>query len=128
MIQSVCAMLVLLMAARPALAAEMRPLAATPGERRDSGRLVKVAPDGSSIVLEEMGPWQGPGTGVVSRSIHIPPRATVSLVEHTGRWEGPEPGWTSKSVDVSTLRPGDFVTVTSEKGEAVALEIVRPEP
>ena len=126
MIQSVCAMLVLLMAATPALAAEIRPV--TSGERRDSGRLVKVAPDGSSIVLEEMGPWQGPGSGLVTRSIHIPPRATVSLVEHTGRWEGPEPGWTSTSVDVSSLRPGDFVTVTSEKGQAVALEIVRPEP
>src|SRR5262245_3299420 len=121
MIQIVFAALMLFMVATPARAAGMR----------DSGTLVRVAPDGSSIVLKEMGVWQGPGIGVLTRSIHVPPSATVSLLEHTGRWEGPTPGWNSQSVDVSSLRPGDFVTVTFEtgqSGEAMALQVVRPEP
>ena len=89
MVQVVGAVLALFMIATPAAAAGMRAADGAPEARRTSGTLVKVAPDGSSIALEEMGPWQGPGTGVTTRSIHIAPGATVSLVEHTGRWEGP---------------------------------------
>lgn len=132
MIQGVGMVLVMLMMAVPVAAAAGPPTSAGPlEERRDSGTLVKVAPDGASIVLEEMGPWRGPGTGLVTRSIHIPSRAPISLLAHTGRWDDrtATPGWSSTALALSNLRPGDFVTVTLEngrRGEAVALQVVRP--
>jgi hypothetical protein len=99
--------------------------------RRDSGIIVKVAPDSASIVLQEMGPWRGPGTGLVTRSIHIASRAPIRLLAPTGRWDDgtATPGWSSTALALSSLRPGDFVTATLENGrldEAVALQVVRP--
>jgi len=132
MIQSMGLLLVaLLMIAAPAVAATAKTPAGTSGERRESGTLVKVAPDGASVVLEEMGPWHGPGTHPMTRSIRVMPHATVSMLEHTGRWHKSTsaPGWSSKTVPLSSLRRGDFVTVTENEGphgHALALQVVRP--
>ena len=133
MIQGACMVLLMLMVAAPAAAEPSRTSTNTADERRDSGTIVRVAPDGSSIVIEEMGAWTGSGTGLVTRSIRIAPRAPIRLLEYTGRWDDrtSTPGWDSHAVEAASLRPGDFVTVTSEKGrrdEAVALQVVRPSP
>jgi len=120
----------MLVIAAPAAAATAQTATGTPGERRESGTLVKIAPDGSSVVLEEMGPWHGPSTRPVTRTIHLMPGTSVSMLEHTGRWDNsaPMPGWSSRTVQPSSLRPGDFVTVTAEPGQnqAMALQVVRP--
>lgn len=101
-------------------------------EARHSGRIVEVATDGSSILLEEMVGWTGPGTGMLTRRVRITPQTSIRLVRHTGRWgndRGSTPGWDSKTIDAGRLRPGDFVTVTTDENQrdvAVALQVVRP--
>jgi hypothetical protein len=67
----------------------------------------------------------------VTRSIHIASRAPIRLLAPTGRWDDrtATPGWSSTAFALSSLRPGDCVTVTLENGrrdEAVALQVVRP--
>jgi hypothetical protein len=132
MIQGVGTILVMLMVAAPVAAtAGTRTSPGSAEARRDSGTIVRVAPDGASIVLQEMGPWRGSGTGLVIRSIHIEPGAPISLLAHTGRWDDrtASPGWSSTALAPSSLRPGDFVTVTLDNGkrdEAAALQVVRP--
>lgn len=120
------AMLVLALAV-PATAQQ----ASRPGETRHSGRIVEVAPDGSAIVLEEMVAWTGPGTGVVTRSIKLTPRTSIRLLERTARWEDDRsamPGWDAQVIEASSLRRGDFVTVTTDdrRTVAVALQVIRP--
>jgi hypothetical protein len=80
-----------------------------------------------------MGPWRGPGTGLVTRSIHIASGAPIRLLAPTGTWDDrtATPGWSSTALALSSLRPGDFVTATLENDrpdEAVALQVVRPGP
>jgi hypothetical protein len=112
----------------PAVAQERR----QPGEVRHSGRILEVAPDGSAILLEEQVSWSGPGTGIVTRSIRLTPRTSIHLVERTDRWNGDRsslPGWDVEMIGAASLRPGDFVTVTTDDDQhavAVALQVVRP--
>jgi hypothetical protein len=104
-----------------------------PNEVRHSGRILVVAPDGSAIVLEELGTWTGPGTGLVTRSIRLTPRTSIRLIERADRWEGDRtsmPGWDVEMMEATSLRPGDFVTVTTDddgRDVAVALLVVRPD-
>jgi hypothetical protein len=99
---------------------------------RHSGRIVEVATDGSSILLDEMVAWTGPGTGMLTRRVRITPRTSIELVRYTGRWgndHSSTPGWDSETIDAGRLRPGDFVTVTTDDNQrdmAVALQVVRP--
>jgi hypothetical protein len=116
--------------AGPALAQERL----EPGEVRHSGRIIEVAPDGSRVLLEELVAWTGPGTGIVRRSIQLTPRTSIRLVERTDRWAGDRtslPGWDVEMIAARSLRPGDFVTVTTDDDQravAVALQVVRPAP
>jgi hypothetical protein len=100
--------------------------AATPGETRQSGKVVEVR--GRTIVFEELVAWRGPGTGIVRREVQITPRTSVQLVERAPD-RTTVPGYTETPIDASELRPGDFVTVVRRQGEphADALEVVRPE-
>ena len=104
---------------------------ARPGEARHSGRIVQVAGDGSTIVLEEIVAWTGPGTGTVTRSIAITPRTAIRLVERTGQWDDtPMPGWDARSIEARDLRQDDFVTVSTNDDRhatALALHVVRPD-
>jgi hypothetical protein len=101
-------------------------------EARHSGRIVEVATDGSSILLDEMVAWTGPGTGMLTRRVRITPQTSIRLVQHTGRWgndPSATPGWDSKTIDAHSLRRGDFVTVTTDDNHrdmAVALQVVQP--
>ena len=104
-----------------------------PGEVRHSGRIVEVAANGSAIVLEELVAWSGPGTGVISRSIGLTPRTSIRLLERAVSSDDDDrtalPGWTAEPIDASSLRAGDFVTVTTDDDQravAVALQVVRP--
>jgi hypothetical protein len=102
------------------------------GEVRRSGRILVIAPDGSAIVLEELRTWTGPGTGLVARSIRLTPSTSIHLIERAERWEGDRtsmPGWDAETMRPASLRPGDFVTVTTDddrRDVAVSLLVVRP--
>jgi hypothetical protein len=104
------------------------------GEARHSGRLVEVRGAGSGVVIEEMLAWTGPGTGVVDRSIQITPNTSIRLLQPTSEWRQDQvsmPGWDARMLTASDLRPGDFVTVTTDTARrdvATALQVVRPEP
>jgi hypothetical protein len=113
-------------------AAGLKRHAPAAGEVRHSGRILEVARDGSALVLEEIVAWTGPGTGAVRRSIRLTPRTSIRVVERTDQWDGRNnalPGWDAKAIAARDLRPGDFVTVTTDddqRATAVALQIVRP--
>lgn len=113
------ALVALLTCGSPALAGE--------GENRISGRVVEIRPDGK-LVIEEQGPWQGPGTGVITRAVELSPATSVAVVQPTGTWApgAPSPGYDMQPADFRALRPGDFVTVTTGDGsQAVAVEVMR---
>ena len=81
---------------------------------------------------DEMVAWTGPGTGMLTRRVRITPRTSIGLARYTGRWgndHSSTPGWDSETIDAGRLRPGDFVTVTTDDNQrdmAVALQVVRP--
>src|SRR5262249_58396728 len=94
---------------------------------RHSGRVLEVTD--RTLVLEEMGPWLGPNTGLVRWSVSIAPGTTVRLVTSTGQWEADDsPGYTVQPMDLGQLKVGDFVTVVtgSEGRGARSVEVVRP--
>ena len=74
----------LLLSSTPALAAD--------GDGKVSGRLVDVRPDGK-LVIEEQGPWKGPGTGIVTRTVDITPNTNSAqprrMPMNTGSASGP---------------------------------------
>ena len=116
------ALVALLVLAGPALAAE--------GERH-SGRIVEVRPDGK-LVLEEMGPWKGPGTGLVRHTFDLAPNSAVGEVRPKGTWDPNDamPGYDVRPVDRTQIKPGDFVTVITggdRRPVAVTLDVVRVE-
>jgi hypothetical protein len=105
---------------------------AKPGELRHSGTIVDVGRDTRQFTMEEMLAWTGPGTGVVERTVILTPRTSIQLVT---RFEDPDrpslTGFKESPLAPSDLRPGDFVTVTTDRREgplmAVSMEVVRPE-
>ena len=91
-----------------------------------SGVVVDVRP--GQLVLEEQGPWTGPGTGVVRHTIELTPRTVVRFVRPTGQWEdNATPGYEVSAGELSQLRPGDFVTVMkgAPRQPAVSLDVMR---
>ena len=104
----------------------------TRGEVRHSGRIVEIAPDRSSLVLEEIVAWNGSGTGLVNRSIRLTPTTAIRLVERAPRRAADHtalPGWDARPLDAGALRAGDYVTVTTDddhRDVAVSLQVVRP--
>lgn len=103
----------------PALAAE--------GEGKISGRLVEIRPDGK-LVIEEQGPWLGPGTGLVTRIVDLSPGTSIRVVRPTGKWEPSDavPGYEMRPADYRVLKPGDFVTVTTGgRSAAVAVDVMQ---
>ena len=110
----------LLLSSTPALAAD--------GDGKVSGRLVDVRPDGK-LVIEEQGPWKGPGTGIVTRTVDITPNTTIRVVRPTGRWEATDavPGYDVEQADFRALKPGDVITVVTGGSTAIAIDVVRPE-
>jgi hypothetical protein len=109
----------LLLWGAPALAAD--------SSGKMSGRLVDVRPDGK-LVIEEQGPWKGPGTGLVMRTVDLTPETSIRVLRPTGQWDAgsPEPGYEIQPADFRALKPGDFVTVATGGGAmAVAIDVMR---
>jgi hypothetical protein len=109
----------LLSSAVPALAAE--------GQGKISGRLVEIRPDGK-LVIEEQGPWNGPGTGLLRRTVDLTPGTSIRVVRPTGKWTGSDttPGYAVEPSDFRALAPGDFVTVTTGgTSTAAAIDVMR---
>jgi hypothetical protein len=109
-----------MLGALPALAAD--------GEGRISGHLLEIRPDGS-LVIEEQGPWIGPNTGIIRRTVALGPDTTIRVVRSKQTWgQGDrEPGYAVTPSDFRELKPGDFVTVTTGgASKAVAIDVVRP--
>ena len=116
-------LVVLLVSAVPALAGD--------GNGRISGRLLEIRPDGK-LVIEEQGPWKGPGTGVVKRMVDLTPSTAIRVVTPTGRWDSTTnmPGYDVQSSDFTALHLGDFVTVNmggDRSSVAASLDVARPE-
>jgi hypothetical protein len=117
------ALVAALVVAVPALALE--------GERH-SGRVAEIRPDGK-LVIEEMGPWNGPGTGLMRRTLDLAPDTTVREVRPKVTWDSNDvmPGYDVRPADRTQIKPGDFVTAITNGDQqpvAVALDVVRPEP
>jgi hypothetical protein len=116
----VCTLVAALLACGvPALAAE--------GEGKISGKLLEIRPDGK-LVIEEQGPWLGPGTGLVTRIVDLSPGTSIRVVRPTGRWEPNDavPGYEMQPADFRALKPGDFVTVTTGgRAAAVAVDVMQ---
>jgi hypothetical protein len=96
---------------------------------RHSGRVVEMRDGGKSFLLEEMGPWLGPNTGLATRMVTLAPSITVQVLTATGKWEADaSPGYDVQRMTIQELKPGDFVTVTldTEGRAATALEVMRP--
>lgn len=113
------ALAILVTCAAPALAAD--------GDGRISGRLVEIRPDGK-LVIEEQGPWTGPGTGLATRAVELTPDTSIRVLRPTGTW-GPNdamPGYDVQEADFRALKPGDFVTVsTGGRAVAVSVDVMR---
>ena len=129
------ALIAVLLATTPAVAADGAAQTSENGslnsQSRISGLVREIRPDGK-LVLEEQGPWKGPGTGVITRVVDLTPSTTIRVIRETGRWEGneSEPGYEVRTADFTALHPGDFVTVrtTGDRSSiAAALDVVRAE-
>jgi hypothetical protein len=103
-------------------------------EARHTGTVVAVEPDRRRIAVEEMGPWVGPKQGVVKHWIALVPETKVAAISRSDRpgkngWAG---GFAAAPLTAEAIKPGDFVTVTTETrdGRLVArsVEVLRPSP
>ena len=111
----------LLLSGAPALAAD--------GDGRISGLLQEIRPDGK-LLIEEQGPWKGPGTGISIRTVALTPDTTIRVVRATGQWEPShlDPGYDIERADFRALKPGDFITVmTGGRSTAIAIDVMRPD-
>src|SRR5712692_6675302 len=86
--------------AAPALAADTE---------THSGTLTAIDPAKHTLMLEEMGPWRGAGTGVITRSIVVTPATKVELVRRSkepvaGGWPG---GYVDSPQTLAVVHPGD---------------------
>jgi hypothetical protein len=101
---------------------------------KHTGVLLSVRPDQSAVTPEEMGPWTGPKQGMVTRSITLTPETKV--VSGTRSKQAAADGWQGAFVEsplaVTSLKPGDYVTVTTETrdGRLVArtVQVLQPTP
>jgi hypothetical protein len=61
------------------------------------------------------------------------PRTSIGLIERTDQWGNDAtsmPGRDASEIEPAQLRPGDFVTVTTDddhRDAAVAMQVIRPE-
>lgn len=109
----------LFLAAVPAVAAE--------GDGKISGLLKEIRSDGK-LLIEEQGPWKGPGTGLTTRIIDLTPDTSIRVVRPTGKWEATDanPGYEIQPADFRALKPGDFVTVTTGgRSMAASIDVMR---
>lgn len=117
-----------------ALALALAAVSTAAAQARHSGTVRDVR--GDVLTVEEMGPWTGERQERVSRSITITPDTAIDVVARSepgaavgsADWPG---GFKATPAGRSEIRPGDFVTVTTQErgGRLVAtkISVVRPE-
>jgi hypothetical protein len=97
-----------------------------------SGTVSAIDRGRHGLTLEEMGPWKGPGTGMVKRSITLAPDTKLELVRRTtgttpDGWAG---GYVESALAPTQLRVGDFAAVKvvhhGRRAVAVSVEVIRP--
>ena len=112
------ALMLILLLAGPAVAGELA---------RHSGRVVSLDPASGTLRLEELVEGRGAEANAVERTLRLSPGASIVLRRPAEppavRWPD---SWDAVPVDAADVRPGDFVTVTTRGGDAIALELVRP--
>jgi hypothetical protein len=132
MVRSWCAALVaVVLAVLTAGAGTALAAAPTAGDGvRHSGRVLEVRDGGRALVLEEMGPWLGPNTGLQTRTFVLGPASTVRRLTPTGTWESDtSPGYAVRPGTLTEIRPGDFVTVTvDDEGRVATIDITQASP
>ena len=109
------------------LVAATAPALAADGDGKLSGRLVEIRPDGK-LVIEEQGPWKGPNTGLITRTVDLGPATEIRVVRAKGTWDSGDaaPGYDVESADFRALKAGDFITVTTGgRSAALAIDVVR---
>ena len=81
---------------------------------RHSGVVVAADPGRGTITIDEMGPWYGPATAPARRVFQIAPGTRFGMAERTpdGNLGWPW-AYTERSLELSDLRAGDFVTITT---------------
>jgi hypothetical protein len=105
------------------------PVIAGDGERRLSGRVMEIRPDGN-VVIEAQGPWAGPGTGIIRQTVALGPDTLIRVVRPKSSWDQSDvdPGYAITAADFRELTKGDFITVMTRDGsKAVAIDVVRAE-
>ena len=111
-----------LVASSPALAAD---------GSLHSGRIVAIDATTRRLVLEEMGPWSGEETKPVTHSFEFDSGTKFQLVT---RAKGANPqgwigGYVESTVAPSAIKPGDFATLTVDRGgkgsEAVIVQVIQ---
>lgn len=106
------------------------PVWATTTEKH-SGVLIATDPTLQTITIEEMGPWSGPNTSPIPRVFRSTSATKIAVAERT---QDGNLGWpwafTERSLEPSSLRAGDYVTVTTEpqgrRADVVRVDVVRP--
>ena len=99
------------------------------GEVRHSGTVVSVDPRGGRLTMHEMVAWNGPGTGIVERSVRLTPDTSMQIVRRDEDADrSAMTGFQESRIALREIRRGDFVTVTLRRDSSVAvsLEVVRP--
>ncbi len=102
-------------------------------EQKHSGVIVAVAPDAHTITMDEMGPWTGPQSKPIRRTVEFTGSTTIQLDSRsvkaaaTDGWRG---GFQASPLEATALHPGDFATVTTEESNgklvAASIAVVRP--
>lgn len=101
------------------------------GTETHSGTLTAIDPSTQTLTLEEMGPWRGPGTGLIAWRIVLSPATKVELIRRSkqpvdGGWPG---GYVDSPLTPTQLHPGDFATIrVTRRGRertATSIDVVR---
>ena len=115
------------------LGATLSAAAASPAlgaDARHSGRVLAIDRTAGTLRLDELTAAPGPEPRAVERTLRLSADAVVNRVARTAvdaaGWRN---AWGEERTTIDTLKPGDFVTVTTgERDQAVrALDVVQPE-
>jgi len=107
----------------------MMPLVAAAADRH-SGRVVAIDPAAGTLRMEELVEAGRP----VERTLRLEPGTTIRLVRPAARPDEPARvddahwpnAWDSQPLPAAAVKPGDFVTVTTNGNDVVAMDVVRP--
>ena len=99
-----------------------------------SGIVTSVDAARGTLILQEMGPWNGPDTNPTSVSIALQPTTIVEVVQRStvgnARENGWQGGYISSPMKAGDLYAGEFANVSTVRDgrrlSAVSVEVVQP--